>query len=109
MTNYARITKIISISLCLLAINLANAQNDKTTGPLAKNRKPWKDPKPQTTIYLKKYEEVHVTGPLAKNRKIWDEAFVALPITVREPRELNSFLAKNARPERGNYWAAEKK
>ena len=109
MKNYARITTIISILLSVCAINLINAQNNNETGPLVKNRKPWKDPKPQTTIYLKKYKEGNLTGPLAKNRKIWDAEFIALPIRTREPRELQDFLAKNARPERGNYWVADKK
>lgn len=109
MKNYIRITAIISISLGLSAFNLANAQNNNETGPLVKNRKPWKEPKPQTTIYLKKYKKGNLTGPLAKNRKIWDAEFIALPIGTREPKELQSFLAKNTRPERGNYWVSDKK
>ncbi|MAU15079.1 MAG: hypothetical protein CMH46_06010 [Muricauda sp.] len=92
------------IALMFFGFGCVQAQQNMETGPLAKNRKPWKDPKPQTTIYLKKHEDGVLTGPLAKNRKIWKDEYVVTPMVWRTRKELTGPWAKNARPERGNYW-----
>lgn len=45
----------------------ASAQKSDLKGPAYKNRKPWKDPKPTSTLYVKKGETLK--GPEAKNAR----------------------------------------
>lgn len=91
-----------TIVFALFAIGCMHAQHNQETGPLVKNRKPWKDPKPSTPITIKKHEKL--TGSLAKNRKPWKDEYELQPVVFVERKNLQGAMAKNARPERDNYW-----
>ncbi|WP_036381987.1 hypothetical protein [Muricauda sp. MAR_2010_75] len=91
-----------TIAFALFTIGCMHAQHIQETGPLAKNRKPWKDPKPSTPIMIKKHEKL--TGPLAKNRKPWKDECELQPIVFVERKSLQGPMAKNVRPERDNYF-----
>lgn len=105
MTKYFYIT-IIAL---FMGAGMVHAQQDIVTGPKAKNRKPWKDPKPQSLIVVKKHDHALLTGPLAKNKRPFEDVCETVPVIFRERRKLTGPLAKNARPERGNYWEPETK
>lgn len=96
--------KYIIPSIFSLAIVFgASAQNDKDLkGPAYKNRKPWKDPRPATTLVVKDGESIKgagaklltpferksgdtstveliantdkLKGPAYKNRKVWEKS-----------------------------------
>ncbi|TXJ95850.1 hypothetical protein [Flagellimonas pelagia] len=97
----------ITILMGLLSVCLMSAQQKKTTGHLVKNRKPWKNPKPQATMLIKNHDHKSMTGPLAKNRKPGVDLCKTYPIVFRERRKLTGPLAKNTRPEHRNYWEPE--
>lgn len=99
----------ITILMVFLGVGLVHAQKGITTGPLAKNRKPWKDPKPHSIVMIKKHDHDPMTGPIAKNRKPYEDICETVPMVFRQRRMLTGPLAKNARPERGNYWEPETK
>lgn len=90
-----------TITIAFVTIGCMNAQSNTETGPLAKNRKPWKDPKPTTVIMIKKHDDL--TGPLAKNRKPWKDECELYPVVFVERKDLQGPMAKNVRPERDNY------
>lgn len=78
---------IFSTALSFIIVFGAMAQNssDDLKGPAYKNRKPWKDPKPATEVFVKKGESVK--GAEAKNlrplqRK--DGELVQLDLTTKE-------------------------
>ena len=90
-----------TIAFGILTIGYMNAQQNHETGPLAKNRKPWKNPKPSAPIMVKKHEKL--TGPLAKNRKPWKDECELQPVVFVDRKDLQGPMAKNVRPERDNY------
>lgn len=102
------INTYFTMIMVFLGFGCVQAQQHMETGPMAKNRKPWKDPKPRTAIYVKKQEDGVLTGPLAKNRKIWEDGYVVAPMVWRTRKKWTGPWAKNARPERGNYWEDDK-
>ncbi len=59
----------------LLATYQVSAQQDGTTGPMAKNRKPWKNPRPQSQIMFKDHAHTPITGPMAKNTRPEEDAY----------------------------------
>jgi|GEM_PF-1293396 hypothetical protein len=98
----------ITFLMMILGAFFAYGQEDILTGPRAKNRKPWKNPKPQSMLVIKDHDHEPIMGPLAKNRRPFEDVCETMPIVFRERRKLTGGLAKNARPERGNYWEKEK-
>lgn len=56
---------ISAFLLTIFALGVMASTGNDLKGPEYKNRKPWKNPKPQTTVYIKTGESV--TGPEAKN------------------------------------------
>ncbi|WP_127022408.1 hypothetical protein [Flagellimonas beolgyonensis] len=99
----------ITIIALFMGVGMVQAQEGIVTGPKAKNRKPWKNPKPQSTIVVKLHDHDPMTGPVAKNRKPYEDICETVPMVSRERRKLTGPWAKNARPERGNYWEPESK
>lgn len=93
-----------TVLIGMVAIATLQAQDNQQTGPLAKNRKLWKNPRVTTQVVIKDHQHKNVTGPLAKNRKIWEDTCASYPVLFRKDRKLTGGLAKNALPERGNYW-----
>lgn len=87
---------ILIIAFCFCVALGAEAQSD-LKGPAYKNRKPWKDPKPATTVTFKKGETLK--GPQAKNlrplqRK--DGELVAVNLTTSEKPKGPAY--KNRKP-----------
>ncbi|MBO0323865.1 hypothetical protein J0X14_16260 [Muricauda sp. CAU 1633] len=41
---------------------------------------------------------------MAKNRKPWKDECELYPVVFAERKNLQGAMAKNARPERDNYW-----
>lgn len=88
----------------LLATYYMSAQQDRSTGPMAKNRKPWQDPRPQSRIMFKDHDHAPITGPMAKKHRPWEDGCAVLPMTFSKREDLTGPLAKNTRPEEDAYW-----
>ncbi|NJB72627.1 hypothetical protein GGR42_003118 [Saonia flava] len=96
----------ITIGLCLLSIWFMSAQQNQLTGPEAKNRKPWENPRESSIVMVKNHNHKPLTGPKAKNLKLWEDKCERIAVVYEQRKIITGPKAKNTRPEHDDYWAS---
>jgi hypothetical protein len=89
--------KTIVTLITLFAFSIAFAQNDRVTGPEAKNAKVWNKERVSSQFYHD-LQNKDTKGPEAKNQKLWTIKDRNLQAVQRAPKTVKGPKAKNAKP-----------
>ena len=101
---------LLVLTVCLLTTMSTWAQERKSHGPAAKNRKHWINPKPTSIVLFKKHNHKPLTGPRAKNKRLFKDSCQTTALAFRIPlRTIEGNRVKNIRPERANHTVVEAK